>query len=272
MARRSLRQPKPSPKDGQSNAPMQKQRKRAATTVTGLEQPKRTRSKNQLLTDDKAPKKSQYFAREASEDQNFDASSAERSDDASDGEESAYEDHGAVAVSLSEAEDDELDYSSDEDDKTKKRAAPRKGAAMSATIRTKGKELWRPGVKTGLGPGTQVIIEKPKARAAGRIPYLEHTIHPNTILFLKDLKVNNDREWLKSQYGAHKSLVHDPDYRASLADFNSFVEQLTHRLIEIDATIPELPVKDIVFRIYRDVRFSKDPTPYKVRRPLDQRN
>ncbi|KGQ04842.1 hypothetical protein BBAD15_g9914 [Beauveria bassiana D1-5] len=30
-----------------------------------------------------------------------------------------------------------------------------------------------------------------------------------------------------------------------------------------DATIPELPSKDVVFRIYRDTRFSKDPTPYK---------
>ncbi|KAK4986485.1 hypothetical protein LTR66_007862 [Elasticomyces elasticus] len=247
MARRSLRQSKLSPKDGQSNAPTQRQRKRAATTVTGSEQPKRTRTKDQLLTDDKAPEKSQYFTREASEDQNFDASSAERSDDAGDGEESAYEDQATVAVSLSEAEDDELDYSSDEDDKTKKRAAPRKGATMSATIRTKGKELWRPGVKTGLGPGTQVIIEKPKARAAGRTPYLEHTIHPNTMLFLRDLKVNNDREWLK---------MHDPDYRASLADFNSFVEQLTHRLIEIDATIPELPVKDIVSRQQSSCEFA----------------
>jgi hypothetical protein len=82
--------------------------------------------------------------------------------------------------------------------------------------------------------------------------------------------------------------VHDPDYRASLADFNSFIEKLTEKVMEIDDTVPELPLKDIVsavhrnlqgffirpvvaklhkvFRIHRDVRFSKDQTPYKVSR------
>lgn len=35
------------------------------------------------------------------------------------------------------------------------------------------------------------------------------------------------------------------------------------RIIEADPTIPELPLKDVVFRIYRDIRFSNDPTPYK---------
>lgn len=34
-------------------------------------------------------------------------------------------------------------------------------------------------------------------------------------------------------------------------------------MTEVDETIPELPAKDVVFRIYRDIRFSKDSTPYK---------
>ncbi|KAG9616437.1 hypothetical protein KCU69_g23683, partial [Aureobasidium melanogenum] len=62
---------------------------------------------------------------------------------------------------------------------------------------------------------------------------------------------------------------YDADYRSSLKDWNSFVESLTEELTKIDDTIPELPLKDVVnldeqvFRIYRDIRFSKDPTPYK---------
>lgn len=59
------------------------------------------------------------------------------------------------------------------------------------------KELWREGVKTGLGPGKEVFIKKPKARDAGDVPYQDHTMHPNTMLFLKDLAKNNEREWLK---------------------------------------------------------------------------
>lgn len=44
-------------------------------------------------------------------------------------------------------------------------------------------------------------------------------------------------------------LIHagnDPDFRQSEKDWHSFVAKLTDRLGEIDETIPELPVKDIV--------------------------
>ncbi|KAL2007535.1 hypothetical protein VTN00DRAFT_8973 [Thermoascus crustaceus] len=121
----------------------------------------------------------------------------------------------------------------------------------------KGKELWREGVRTGLGPGKEIYIKIPhrKARDPGDTPYQDHTIHPNTMLFLQDLKENNEREWLKA---------HDADYRASKRDWETFVETLTEKIIEKDSTIPELPTKDLVFRIHRDIRFSNDPTPYKA--------
>ena len=40
--------------------------------------------------------------------------------------------------------------------------------------------------------------------------------------------------------------MHDHDYRASKADWDSFVESLTEKIIEVDDTIPELPPKDLV--------------------------
>lgn len=40
--------------------------------------------------------------------------------------------------------------------------------------------------------------------------------------------------------------MHDPDFRASEKDFKAFIEKLGERLVEIDDTIPELPVKDVV--------------------------
>ena len=54
-------------------------------------------------------------------------------------------------------------------------------------------------MQTGLGPGKEVIIAKPKPRDAGATPYADDQIHPNTMLFLADLAKNNDREWLKSK-------------------------------------------------------------------------
>jgi uncharacterized protein (TIGR02453 family) len=110
-------------------------------------------------------------------------------------------------------------------------------------------------VRTGLGPGKEVFIKKPKARDPGGIPYQDEIIHPNTILFLQDLKGNNERQWLKA---------HDADYRTAKRDWDTFVESLTERIIDQDSTIPELPAKDLVFRIHRDIRFSNDPTPYKT--------
>ncbi|KAI9370652.1 hypothetical protein BJX61DRAFT_535429 [Aspergillus egyptiacus] len=120
---------------------------------------------------------------------------------------------------------------------------------------SKKKELWREGVKTGLGPGKEVFIKKPKARDPGDVPYCDETLHPHTMLFLSDLARNNERQWLKA---------HDADYRNSKRDWDTFVETLTEKIIEQDSTIPELPAKDLVFRIHRDIRFSKDPTPYKT--------
>ncbi|KAF3761806.1 hypothetical protein M406DRAFT_281903 [Cryphonectria parasitica EP155] len=98
------------------------------------------------------------------------------------------------------------------------------------------------------------IIPYKKMRDTGGVPYEDDRLHKNTMLFLKDLKANNKRSWLKST---------DDEYRRSLKDWNTFVETLTQRIITADPTIPELPIKDVVFRIYRDIRFSKDPTPYK---------
>ncbi|KND88132.1 hypothetical protein TOPH_07214 [Tolypocladium ophioglossoides CBS 100239] len=98
------------------------------------------------------------------------------------------------------------------------------------------------------------IIPLEKMRGTGGVEYEDHKLHRNTLLFLKDLKANNKRPWLKS---------HDDEYRRSLKDWQSFVEAATQSIISIDETVPELPAKDVIFRIHRDIRFSKDPTPYK---------
>ncbi|KAF2839818.1 hypothetical protein M501DRAFT_917038, partial [Patellaria atrata CBS 101060] len=188
------------------------------------------------------------------------ASSEAESESVIENEESGYEDEdAAVEPSSEESEvEDDTAFSTEEDTKPKKKAGRRTLKSQSSSVglqkRGKGSELLREGADIGLLPGTQVIIDKPKARPAGGTPYSDDTIHPNTMLFLGDLAKNNQREWLKT---------HDLDYRQSLQDFQSFLESMTQKLIEVDETIPELPVKDIIFRIYRDVRFSKDQTPYK---------
>lgn len=145
------------------------------------------------------PTKSKYFEDVDSEEPEEDSAS----DDAA---ESGYEDQDESeadqATTASESDEEENDYSSEEDTKKGKKSKKAKpGASKSAlaTVLDKGKELWRQGVSTGLGPGKQVFIERPKPRGDGGIKYEPAQIHPNTMEFLKDLKKNNDREWLKSK-------------------------------------------------------------------------
>lgn len=51
-----------------------------------------------------------------------------------------------------------------------------------------------------------------------------------------------------------RSIVTEPVYRLAEKEWKDFVEQLTDDLIEVDPQIPPLPPKDVIHRIYRDVR------------------
>ncbi|KAG7404304.1 hypothetical protein Forpe1208_v015768 [Fusarium oxysporum f. sp. rapae] len=99
------------------------------------------------------------------------------------------------------------------------------------------------------------IIPLEKTRDDGGIEYVDFKIHPNSLLFLKDFKVNNNRAWLKA---------HDGEFRRAYKDWETFIERTTSSIMFIDDTIPELPAKDVMFRIYRDLRFSPDGKPYKA--------
>ena len=78
---------------------------------------------------------------------------------------------------------------------------------------------------------------------------LNPVITKETFQFLNDLKENNNREWFTEHKKRFKS--HETEAKAF---FNEVLERMkTHDEIE----------KLKVFRIYRDVRFSKDKTPYK---------
>lgn len=80
-------------------------------------------------------------------------------------------------------------------------------------------------------------------------------INKNTVQYLKDLKKNNNKGWFEEQRYL---------YEAARNNFASFVEALITNIGSFDAAIAPLHVKECIFRINRDVRFSKDKTPYKV--------
>jgi uncharacterized protein (TIGR02453 family) len=73
--------------------------------------------------------------------------------------------------------------------------------------------------------------------------------------FLVELRENNNRDWFK----ANKQY-----YEEARSEFISMIENLIPALAATSPLIGNLAVKDTVFRIYRDVRFSKDKSPYKI--------
>ncbi len=76
-----------------------------------------------------------------------------------------------------------------------------------------------------------------------------------TLQFLDDLKANNNRDWFldnKKRYEALKN-----DYKQLVSDFLDAMKPL-------DPALEMLEVKNCSFRINRDIRFSKDKTPYKT--------
>lgn len=72
--------------------------------------------------------------------------------------------------------------------------------------------------------------------------------------FLKDLAANNDREWFAEN---------KPRYNEALEALKDAVDTLILQLGAFDDDVKYLQAKDCTYRIYRDIRFSPDKSPYK---------
>jgi len=79
-------------------------------------------------------------------------------------------------------------------------------------------------------------------------------LQTSTLKFLKDLSKNNNKSWFDS---------HRTQYEDAKNDFAGFVQSIIAVHSKKDPSIAHLKAKDCTFRINRDVRFSKDKSPYK---------
>jgi uncharacterized protein (TIGR02453 family) len=73
--------------------------------------------------------------------------------------------------------------------------------------------------------------------------------------FLKDIAKNNNRDWFEKN---------KPRYLDAKQQFEDFLEALHKEFLKFDEGLAGLNPRKLGFRIYRDVRFSKDKSPYKV--------
>lgn len=80
-------------------------------------------------------------------------------------------------------------------------------------------------------------------------------ISKRTFQFLKDLTANNNRDWFQDN---------KPRFLEAKTEFEAFIDALIAEISKFDPSIGHHTGKECVFRIYRDVRFSKDKSPYKT--------
>lgn len=79
---------------------------------------------------------------------------------------------------------------------------------------------------------------------------------PALTAYLQGLRENNNKAWF---------VMNKPAYDILRAEFVTLVSQVIAGLAERDPRIADVQAKKALFRIYRDVRFSNDKTPYKTR-------
>ncbi len=80
-------------------------------------------------------------------------------------------------------------------------------------------------------------------------------LQASTIDFLLALRANNNREWFHD---------HQKAYEAVKKDYKQLVAAVLEEMKQRDPNLAVLTEKDCTFRIARDIRFSKDKTPYKT--------
>jgi uncharacterized protein (TIGR02453 family) len=75
-----------------------------------------------------------------------------------------------------------------------------------------------------------------------------------TLAFFRKLKKNNNKAWFDD---------HRTGYEAAKADLEGFIQRVINDFSEYDRDLSGLHARQCLYRINRDIRFSKDKTPYK---------
>ncbi|MDI1317274.1 DUF2461 domain-containing protein [Flavobacterium sp.] len=80
-------------------------------------------------------------------------------------------------------------------------------------------------------------------------------ITKEAVTFFEDLVANNNTEWM------HANKKRYDDFKK---DYHAYISSILAEMKPLDSTLDSLEVKNCTFRINRDIRFSKDKSPYKT--------
>lgn len=80
-------------------------------------------------------------------------------------------------------------------------------------------------------------------------------ITKEAVQFLADLVANNNTEWMHANKKRYENFK---------KDYHNYIASLLAEIKPLDKTLEPLEIKNCTFRINRDIRFSKDKSPYKT--------
>lgn len=80
-------------------------------------------------------------------------------------------------------------------------------------------------------------------------------ITKEAVQFLADLVANNNTEWMHANKKRYENFK---------KDYHNYIASLLAEMKPLDKTLEPLEIKNCTFRINRDIRFSKDKSPYKT--------
>jgi len=144
-----------------------------------------------------------------------------------------------------EEEEDDDDYEEkeaameeEEQHQPANKAATKRSASSSSSSPAK-----------SLSPSTKRSKKESKGSAAPK------ELQLSTLQFLRDLKLNNDRDWMREHKGT---------FETARENMYAFVDDVQALVRGFDATVKEEEPKNMLFRINRDIRFSASKEPYKT--------
>lgn len=94
----------------------------------------------------------------------------------------------------------------------------------------------------------------PKNKKRNKKQKVTFMLTKESLQFLDDLRANNNREWFQNNKKRYE--IFKKDYHQLVSDFLDAMKPM-------DPTLEMLEIKNCTFRINRDIRFSKDKSPYK---------
>ncbi|KAG0080185.1 hypothetical protein BGZ90_000357 [Linnemannia elongata] len=244
-----------SAKNGSKNAPKPSPAKKTSTVAATGRGKKRTKQEDSESDEDEVEDEEENEEEEVESDYGDDSEEPEDDDDEDDSDDDDFQSSDDVRTRKSAANKAKASSSKKQTTSATKSSSsnPAKKAKTSSTTASPKKPTTNKNQSKPEPTKTFLVSPLKIPRPKGGHPVAD-AIQPETLEFLRDLKLNNDREYM---------MLNQERCDQAKADFLDFIRMVKEGLLEADPDVMDQEPKQSMMRIHRDIRFSNDKTPYK---------